>query len=74
MISVSSTLHSPAEAPALGLAGTRPEESLPYAFNPCRVHILGGRGSGATLLGLAQCASNHDVTRSGATESHSCEA
>ena len=59
MVAASPTLHSPAEAPAPGLAGARPEESMPYAFNPCRIHILGGRGSGATLLGLALAGELH---------------
>ena len=59
MIADNPTLHSPAEAPAPGLAGARPEESMPYAFNPCRIHILGGRGSGATLLGLALAGELH---------------
>ena len=53
MIAASLTLHSPAEAPEPGLAATRPEDSLPFAPNSCRIHILGGRGSGAALLGLA---------------------
>jgi adenylate kinase family enzyme len=53
MISASPTLPLSVEAPAPGSAGARPEDSLPYALNPCRIHILGGRGSGATLLGLA---------------------
>lgn len=59
MISASPTLHSPTEAPAPGLAGARLEYSLPYTFNPCRVHILGGRGSGATMLGLALAGTLH---------------
>jgi hypothetical protein len=53
MIAASPTLHSPAEAPEPGLAATRPEDSLPSVLNSCRIHILGGRGSGAALLGLA---------------------
>jgi hypothetical protein len=53
MISANPNLSSSAEAPAPGSAGARPEDSLPFAPNSCRIHILGGRGSGATLLGLA---------------------
>jgi hypothetical protein len=53
MISAISTLPPPAEAPAPGSTGACSGDSLPYAFNPCRIHILGGRGSGTTLLGLA---------------------
>ena len=53
MISACPTLHSLAEAPAPGSAEARPEDSLPCALSSCRIHILGGRGSGATLLGLA---------------------
>lgn len=59
MISATSTLHAPAEPSAPRLVGGRSEDSLPYAFNPCRVHILGSRGSGATLLGLALAGELH---------------